>query len=58
MAKKGNGKPLDLTTKIEKRQTEDSLRLATELVAVATAVNQVRDLLRDQRLEQFEKKIA
>jgi hypothetical protein len=35
----------------EKRQTEDSVRLATELVAVARAVDEVRDLLRDQRIE-------
>lgn len=48
---------------LERRQTEDSLRLATELVAVANAVGQVRDLLRDQRtdrtlLDDHEKRIA
>lgn len=37
--------------RLEKRQTEDSVRLATELVAVARAVGEVRDLLRDQRVD-------
>jgi hypothetical protein len=32
---------------MERRQTETEIRLATELVAVASAVNEVRDLLRD-----------
>ena len=32
---------------VEKRQTEMEVRLATELVAVARAVGEVRDLLRD-----------
>lgn len=38
--------------RLERRQTEDSVRLASELVAVARAVVEVRDLLRDQRAEQ------
>ncbi len=37
--------------RLERRQTEDAVRLATELVAVADAVGQVRDLLREQRAE-------
>jgi hypothetical protein len=37
--------------RLEKRQGEDSTRLAAELVAVAKAVIQVRDLLRDQRVD-------
>jgi hypothetical protein len=37
--------------RLERRQAEDSTRLATELVAVADAVIQVRDLLRDQRAD-------
>lgn len=37
--------------KPQKRQSEDSTRLATELVSVAQAVIQVRDLLRDDRIE-------
>ncbi len=32
--------------RVEHRQTESEIRLATELVAVAQAVNQVRDLLK------------
>jgi len=32
---------------VENRQTETEARLATELVAVARAVGEVRDLLRD-----------
>ncbi len=32
---------------LEKRQTETEVRLASELVAVARAVGEVRDLLRD-----------
>lgn len=35
----------------DEMQTEDSLRLATEVVAVARAVGQVRELLKDQRIE-------
>jgi len=38
--------------RLEHRQTEDAVRLATEVVAVANAVGQVRDLLRDQRQDQ------
>lgn len=37
--------------RLERRQTEDAVRVATELVAVATAVGEVRDLLRDQRVD-------
>jgi len=56
--------------RLEQRQSEDSTRLATELVAVAQAVIPVRDLLRKQhvdrariddherRLRSIEKKIA
>jgi hypothetical protein len=36
---------------LERRQTEDATRLATELSAVAHAVGQVRDLLRDGRVD-------
>ena len=32
---------------LENRQTETAVRLATEIVAVARAVGEVRDLLRD-----------
>jgi hypothetical protein len=34
---------------LEARQREDAVRLASELVAVARAVGEVRDLLREQR---------
>lgn len=34
--------------RLERRQTETEVRLATELVAVAKAIGEVRDLLRDQ----------
>ncbi len=34
--------------RLERRQTETEIRLATELVAVAKAIGEVRDLLRDQ----------
>ena len=49
--------------RLERRQTEDSVRLATELVSVAKAVGEVRDLLRDNRLdrtkiEDHERRIA
>lgn len=49
--------------RLERRQTEDSVRLATELVGVAKAVAEVRDLLRDNRLdrkkiEDHERRIA
>jgi archaellum component FlaC len=37
--------------RLEARQTEDGIRLATEVVAVARAIGEVRDLLRDQRLD-------
>ncbi len=37
--------------RLERRQTEDALRLATELVAVARAVGEVRDLLAEQRAD-------
>ncbi|MBX3233996.1 MAG: hypothetical protein KIT84_34480 [Labilithrix sp.] len=37
--------------RLERRQREDATRLATELVAVAQAVGQVRDLLREQRVD-------
>ncbi len=36
---------------LERRQTDDAVRLSTEVIAVAKAVGQVRDLLRDQRLD-------
>jgi hypothetical protein len=54
---------------LERRQSETEVRLATELVAVARAVNDVRDLLRaehqlaprvddhEQRLAALERKI-
>jgi hypothetical protein len=37
--------------RLEKRQSDDATRLSTELVGVAKAVLQVRDLLREQRIE-------
>lgn len=37
--------------RLERRQSEDATRLATELASVAQAVVQVRDLLRDQRVD-------
>src|SRR5215813_12275519 len=42
---------IDRLNRLETRQAEDTIRIATELVAVARAVGEVRDLLRDQRLE-------
>jgi phage shock protein A len=36
---------------LERRQTEVEIRLSTELVAVVTAVREVRDLLRDGRTD-------
>jgi uncharacterized protein YlxW (UPF0749 family) len=36
----------DLRTELVRRQTETEVRLATELVGVAGAVREVRDLLR------------
>ena len=38
-------------SRLERRQTEDAVRLSTELIGVAKAVGQVRDLLRDQRID-------
>lgn len=35
--------------RLEQRQSEDAMRIATELVAVAHAVGEVRDLLRGSR---------
>lgn len=48
---------------LERRQTEAELRLATEVTAVAYAVGEVRDLLRESlrltpRLENHEQRIA
>jgi hypothetical protein len=47
---------------LERRQSESEIRLATELVAVAKAVGEVRDLLRDnlaapRRVEDHEQRI-
>jgi septal ring factor EnvC (AmiA/AmiB activator) len=47
--------------RLEQRQTEDSIRLATEVVAVAKAVGDVRDLLRhlaSERFDDHERRIA
>jgi hypothetical protein len=49
--------------RMEHRQTESEMRLATELVNVATAVNAVRDLLRENlsvrdRVEDHERRLA
>jgi hypothetical protein len=49
--------------RLERRQTEDATRLATELVAVAHAVVEVRDLLRTQgadrsKLDEHERRIG
>jgi hypothetical protein len=49
--------------RLEARQSEDAVRLSTELVAVARAVVEVRDLLREQRasssrLEDHERRLA
>ena len=48
---------------LEVRHSEDTIRLATEVVAVAKAVGEVRDLLREQRsdrtrLEDHEERIS
>lgn len=48
---------------LERRTTESELRLATELVAVAKAVGEVRDLLREQtvlspRVDDHERRLA
>lgn len=37
--------------RLEKRQTADSVRLASEVVGMARAVVEVRDLLREQRAD-------
>ncbi len=49
--------------RLERRQGEDATRLATELVAVAGAVAQVRDLLREQhadraQMEDFQRRLV
>lgn len=48
---------------LARRQTEMELRLATEIIAVASAVNGVRDLLRErlddrQRVDDHERRIG
>ena len=48
---------------VERRQTQTEVRLATELIGVATAVNQLKDLLiadRDlrQKVEEHDRRIA
>jgi hypothetical protein len=40
---------VDGIERVERRQTQTEVRLATELVAVAGAVHEVRDLLREDR---------
>ena len=40
---------VDRIERVERRQTETELRIATELVGVAGAVREVRDLLREDR---------
>jgi hypothetical protein len=37
---------VDRTERVERRQTETEVRLATELIAVGSAIREVRDLLR------------
>ena len=37
----------DRIERVERRQTESEIRIATEIVGVASAISQVRDLLRD-----------
>jgi septal ring factor EnvC (AmiA/AmiB activator) len=58
---------LDVTNKrlgaLERRQNETEIRLATELTAVAKAVIQVRDLLREDlllspRIDDHEKRLT
>ncbi len=49
--------------RLERRQTETEVRLASEIVAVAGAVREVRDLLRedrvaDHRIDDHERRIA
>jgi len=48
---------------LERRQTETEVRLASELVAVARAVGEVRDLLHDRldlqnRIDEHERRLA
>jgi hypothetical protein len=40
---------VDRIERVERRQTETEMRLASELVAVGGAVREVRDLLREDR---------
>ena len=40
---------VDRIERVERRQTETEIRLASELVAVGGAVREVRDLLREDR---------
>jgi hypothetical protein len=54
---------VDRIERVELRQTETELRLATELIGVAGAVREVRDLLREDRatrarLDDHERRIA
>jgi hypothetical protein len=54
---------VDRIERVEQRETETELRLATELIGVAGAVREVRDLLREDRatrvrLEDHERRIA
>jgi hypothetical protein len=37
--------------RLEKRQSADAIRLATEIVTVAKGIGEVRDLLRDRKAE-------
>jgi septal ring factor EnvC (AmiA/AmiB activator) len=53
----------DRLERLERRQTEDSVRLATEVVAVAKAITEVRDLLREDRqlrakIDEHDRRIA
>ena len=41
---------VDRIERVERRQTETEMRLASELVAVGGAVREVRDLLREDRV--------
>jgi hypothetical protein len=41
---------VDRVERVERRQTETEVRLASELVAVGGAVREVRDLLREDRV--------
>ena len=57
---KGQGERL---VALEKRQVASEIRLATELVGVARAVTEVRDLLRDRlddrdRIDQLDSRVA